>query len=254
MATTVLIVDDHSAFRSSARRLLEADGFEVVGEAADGAVRAYEAAQPPRTGPRPARPAASGHRPASPSPQELTAADTRRRRHHLDPRRRRLRRARDAATARCGFVSKAELSGAALEAPAPLSAGRDDGATLRSNALDRLHGCRRQNAICTRELLASRERYRALLHGRARLRRSAMDHRGHASSSGTPRRSAPSAGRAEEAVGQRARRADRPAGAARRATGAGSRATSAGGEPTVLDRRIEIDARCAGTAASSRAS
>ncbi len=33
---TVLIVDDHPAFRSAARALLEADGFEVVGEAADG--------------------------------------------------------------------------------------------------------------------------------------------------------------------------------------------------------------------------
>jgi DNA-binding NarL/FixJ family response regulator len=33
---TVLIVDDHEAFRSSARALLEADGFDVVGEAADG--------------------------------------------------------------------------------------------------------------------------------------------------------------------------------------------------------------------------
>jgi DNA-binding NarL/FixJ family response regulator len=32
---TVLIVDDHSAWRASARALLEADGFEVVGEAAD---------------------------------------------------------------------------------------------------------------------------------------------------------------------------------------------------------------------------
>jgi len=37
MATTVLIVDDHDAFRSRARRMLEADGFDVVGEAADGA-------------------------------------------------------------------------------------------------------------------------------------------------------------------------------------------------------------------------
>jgi CheY-like chemotaxis protein len=34
---TVLIVDDHPGFRSAARALLEADGFEVVGEAADGA-------------------------------------------------------------------------------------------------------------------------------------------------------------------------------------------------------------------------
>jgi DNA-binding NarL/FixJ family response regulator len=34
---TVLIVDDHPGFRRSARRLLEADGFSVVGEASDGA-------------------------------------------------------------------------------------------------------------------------------------------------------------------------------------------------------------------------
>jgi DNA-binding NarL/FixJ family response regulator len=33
---TVLIVDDHDGFRRDARALLEADGFEVVGEAADG--------------------------------------------------------------------------------------------------------------------------------------------------------------------------------------------------------------------------
>jgi DNA-binding NarL/FixJ family response regulator len=36
MAATVLIVDDHASFRSSARALLEAGGFDVVGEAADG--------------------------------------------------------------------------------------------------------------------------------------------------------------------------------------------------------------------------
>ncbi len=36
VATTVLIVDDHPSFRASARKLLEAEGFEVVGEAADG--------------------------------------------------------------------------------------------------------------------------------------------------------------------------------------------------------------------------
>ena len=36
MATTVLIVDDHPAFRASARSLLESEGFEVVGEATDG--------------------------------------------------------------------------------------------------------------------------------------------------------------------------------------------------------------------------
>jgi DNA-binding NarL/FixJ family response regulator len=34
---TVLIVDDHEPFRSAARALLEAAGFDVVGEAVDGA-------------------------------------------------------------------------------------------------------------------------------------------------------------------------------------------------------------------------
>ena len=33
---TVLIVDDHAEFRSQARRLLDAAGFEVVGEAENG--------------------------------------------------------------------------------------------------------------------------------------------------------------------------------------------------------------------------
>ena len=36
MGKTVLIVDDHPSFRASARRMLEADGYEVVGEAATG--------------------------------------------------------------------------------------------------------------------------------------------------------------------------------------------------------------------------
>lgn len=34
--TSVLIVDDHPSFRASARALLEAEGFDVVGEASDG--------------------------------------------------------------------------------------------------------------------------------------------------------------------------------------------------------------------------
>lgn len=33
----MVIVDDHDGFRSSARALLEAEGFDVVGEAVDGA-------------------------------------------------------------------------------------------------------------------------------------------------------------------------------------------------------------------------
>jgi DNA-binding NarL/FixJ family response regulator len=43
MAVRVLIVDDHAGFRAFARALLAADGFEVVGEAADGSSAVEEA-------------------------------------------------------------------------------------------------------------------------------------------------------------------------------------------------------------------
>jgi DNA-binding NarL/FixJ family response regulator len=43
MPQTVLIVDDHPSFRVTARALLEAEGFEVIGEAADGASAIEEA-------------------------------------------------------------------------------------------------------------------------------------------------------------------------------------------------------------------
>jgi DNA-binding NarL/FixJ family response regulator len=48
MRPTVLIVDDHPAFRESASALLEAEGFAVVGEAADGdeAIGAVERLRP----------------------------------------------------------------------------------------------------------------------------------------------------------------------------------------------------------------
>ena len=36
MPSSVLIVDDHPGFRAAARRLLELEGYEVVGEAEDG--------------------------------------------------------------------------------------------------------------------------------------------------------------------------------------------------------------------------
>lgn len=36
MTRTVLIVDDHPSFRASARAVLEAGGFQVVGEVSDG--------------------------------------------------------------------------------------------------------------------------------------------------------------------------------------------------------------------------
>ena len=37
MLGRVLIVDDHASFRAAARAMLEAEGFKVAGEAADGA-------------------------------------------------------------------------------------------------------------------------------------------------------------------------------------------------------------------------
>jgi DNA-binding NarL/FixJ family response regulator len=37
MAARVLIVDDHPIFRAAARQLLEVEGYDVVGEAGDGA-------------------------------------------------------------------------------------------------------------------------------------------------------------------------------------------------------------------------
>lgn len=43
MSPRVLIVDDHPTFRATARALLESEGFDVVGEAGDGA-SAIEAA------------------------------------------------------------------------------------------------------------------------------------------------------------------------------------------------------------------
>jgi DNA-binding NarL/FixJ family response regulator len=48
MAKTALIVDDHPSFRASARRMLEADGYDVVGEAedSDAALAAAEQLRP----------------------------------------------------------------------------------------------------------------------------------------------------------------------------------------------------------------
>ena len=48
MGKTVLIVDDHPSFRASARLMLEAHGYEVVGEAEDGgaAIAAVQVQRP----------------------------------------------------------------------------------------------------------------------------------------------------------------------------------------------------------------
>lgn len=45
MRRSVLIVDDHAAFRAVARELLEAGSFDVVGEAEDGASALARAAE-----------------------------------------------------------------------------------------------------------------------------------------------------------------------------------------------------------------
>lgn len=42
---TILIVDDHAGFRRSARALLQAEGLDVVGEAADGTSALMETAR-----------------------------------------------------------------------------------------------------------------------------------------------------------------------------------------------------------------
>ncbi len=46
--TSVLIVDDHPSFRATARALLESEGYEVIGEAKDGAsaLEAFARLQP----------------------------------------------------------------------------------------------------------------------------------------------------------------------------------------------------------------
>jgi DNA-binding NarL/FixJ family response regulator len=48
VARTILIVDDHAGFRASVRTLLESEGYDVVGEAEDGAtaVRLAEQLRP----------------------------------------------------------------------------------------------------------------------------------------------------------------------------------------------------------------
>ena len=111
---TVLIVDDHDGFRSFAKELLEAEGFEVVGEAADAASALAAAARL-----RPevvvldiqlpgidgfevaARLATTRH------PPQVVLVSTR----HISSYRRRL-----AASPVRGFISKSELSGNALSA------------------------------------------------------------------------------------------------------------------------------------------
>jgi DNA-binding NarL/FixJ family response regulator len=114
MSMTVLIVDDHPSFRASARTLLEAEGYEVVGEAENGAtaVTAVEELHPDLVLLDVQLPDIDGFKVA----YRLTKL--------ADPPVVVLTSSRDGADyGRCitecgahGFVAKAELSGAAIAA------------------------------------------------------------------------------------------------------------------------------------------
>jgi two-component system response regulator EvgA len=112
--TTVLIVDDHAGFRRAARAVLEAEGFTVVGESATGAeaLAAVALLRPRLVLLDVGLPDLDGIEVAG----RLTTAD---RALHVV-----LTSSRDAADYRsllrgcgaCGFIPKAELSGAAVAA------------------------------------------------------------------------------------------------------------------------------------------
>jgi DNA-binding NarL/FixJ family response regulator len=111
---TVLIVDDHPSFRASARTLLEAEGYEIVGEAENGvaAVRAARQLHPDLVLLDIQLPDLDGFEVA----EQLRKLD--------DPPEVVLTSSRDGADyGRCiecsgarGFVPKADLSGAAIAA------------------------------------------------------------------------------------------------------------------------------------------
>lgn len=114
MAVSVLIVDDHAAFRSSVRTLLLAAGFEVVGEAADGAAagEAVVRLRPDVVLLDVQLPDTDGFSVAdqlarAPAPPQVVLISTR----DASSYRRRLR-----SVHALGFIAKAELSGPALTA------------------------------------------------------------------------------------------------------------------------------------------
>ena len=114
MPATVLIVDDHPPFRESASALLEAEGFAIVGEAADGgeAITAVDRLRPQVVLLDIQLPALDGFAVA----EQLAAGP--------DPPRVVLISSREAAAygprleaaAARGFIPKRELSGSALAA------------------------------------------------------------------------------------------------------------------------------------------
>jgi DNA-binding NarL/FixJ family response regulator len=114
VAGTVLIVDDHAGFRRSASLLLEADGWEVVGVAADGAegIRAARRLRPRLVVLDVHLPDGDGFQVAArllaePDPPRVVLVSS-----HEQGDLGELVRGSGAA----GFVTKAQLSGPALEA------------------------------------------------------------------------------------------------------------------------------------------
>ena len=114
MAPSVLIVDDHAAFRTFARTLLQSEGFQIVGEAEDGASAIATAAR--------LRPAVVLLDVQLPDLDGFAVAE--RLAAEADPPQVVLVSSRDASSYRRrlegtrarGFIPKSELSGAALSA------------------------------------------------------------------------------------------------------------------------------------------
>src|SRR3954464_13578904 len=106
---TILVVDDHGPYRATARALLEAEGYDVVGEAVDGAsaIAETERLRPEIVLLDVQLPDIDGSRSAA----RLTRNQTRSRRVLISS------RAADdfgslvGESGACGFVSKDELSG-----------------------------------------------------------------------------------------------------------------------------------------------
>ena len=110
----MVIVDDHAAFRESAAALLEADGFTIVGEAADGvsALALVDGVRPEVVLLDVQLPGWMASRSLSGWPQCVTPVD----RADLQPRPLLVRSPGGLPPYVCGFVSKDELSGGAITA------------------------------------------------------------------------------------------------------------------------------------------